>query len=90
MPDAEIKESIQSFQYKELLKVLHIVLSNSIRSFQYEELLKVGNTTLPDPLKSNDGWVNETDGVKLWPHINCFEIDDWLLNEATCVIQTNQ
>ena len=82
MPDAEIKESIRSFQYKELLKVLHIVFfeysvfEESIRSFQYEELLKVGNTTLPDPLKSTDGWVNETDGMKLWPHISCFEIDD--------------
>lgn len=45
----------------------------------YINLLTIDSLTLPDPLKLCDGWVDETDGISVWPPVFLSDIANFLM-----------
>ncbi|KAJ8317469.1 hypothetical protein KUTeg_005373 [Tegillarca granosa] len=45
----------------------------------YMDLLTLESLILPDPLKLCDGWVDETDGISVWPPVFLSDIANFLM-----------
>ncbi|KAJ8302445.1 hypothetical protein KUTeg_018841, partial [Tegillarca granosa] len=45
----------------------------------YMDILTLESLILPDPLKLCDGWVDETDGISVWPPVFLSDIANFLM-----------